>query len=294
MYSFATLLQTFIDGLMIGSVYTTIAVGLSLSFGLMRMINWASGELLMVSLYVAFVAVMQWGTDPYLTILITAPVMFLLGYVLQKFVLNVLLEKDTAREPFSIMLFTSGLGLFLTNIMTYFFTSNSKYTTTKYTATSYIVNDVVISKPKLISAVVALVAILILYYIVQKTEFGRALRATAQNRQVAQLMGINNKKIYAIAFALGTALIGVSASCLVPNITIFPTVGANYSTKCFIIVVLGGRGSIPGCLLGGLLVGLIEKFGTLYWSESYSQLIVFAIFILTLMFRPNGILGKEN
>jgi branched-chain amino acid transport system permease protein len=287
-------LQTFIDGIMIGSVYSTIAVGLSLGFGLMRIVNWAQGELLMVGLYIVFFAITGLGADPYLTILIAGPAMFAFGYFMQKYPINSLLDKDKAREPQSIMMFTSGLGLFLTNFVTYLFSSNTKYTTTKYTATSWIIDEMVISKPKFISGIVALIATLILYVIVQKTEFGRALRATAQNRQVAQLMGIDNKKIYAVAQGMGVALVGVAASLLIPNVTIFPTIGANYSIKCMIIVVLGGRGSIPGCLLGGLLIGLIEKFGTLFWTESYAQLIVFAVFVFMLMFRPNGLLGKEN
>ena len=290
------ILQTIISGLTQGSVYATIAVGLSLAFGLMREVNWAQGELLALALYISFFAVTELGMDPYLTMLITIPVMFIVGFLLQKYSLNKLLAKDPAREPLTILLFTAGLGMFISNIMTFIFTSNSRYTTTKYTATSFILNDgnLVISKPKLISGVFALVATLILYLVVQKTEFGRALRATAQNRHVAQLMGINNTQIYSIAYGLGIAMVGLAAALLIPIITITPTVGANYSTKCFIIVVLGGRGSIPGCLVGGILVGLIEQFGTLLLTESYAQLIIFAMFIFFLMFKPNGLFGKEN
>lgn len=292
--SLPILIQTAIDGIMIGSVYSTIAVGLSMAFGLMRMVNWAQGELLMLALYLSFGAVMGMGFDPYISILVTAPVMFGVGFVVQKYILNRLLDKDSAREPTSILLFTSGLGMFLSNMMIFLFTSNSRYTTTKYTSTSIFIDDIVISKPKFISCLVALAATAILYWVVQKTEFGRALRATAQNRHVAQLMGIDNRLIYALAFGIGTALVGLSASLLIPNITITPTIGANYSVRCFIIVVLGGRGNIVGCLLGGLLVGLVEKFGTLFWTESYAQLLVFAIFVLVLMFRPQGLLGKES
>ena len=296
MITFPMILQTIISGLTQGSVYATIAVGLSLAFGLMREVNWAQGELLALALYISFFAVTELGMDPYLTMLITIPVMFIVGFLIQKYSLNKLLAKDPAREPLTILLFTAGLGMFISNIMTFIFTSNSRYTTTKYTATSFILNDgnLVISKPKLISGVFALVATLILYLVVQKTEFGRALRATAQNRHVAQLMGINNTQIYSIAYGLGIAMVGLAAALLIPIITITPTVGANYSTKCFIIVVLGGRGSIPGCLVGGILVGLIERFGTLFLSDTYSQLIVFAVFFLVLMFRPNGFFGKES
>ena len=165
---------------------------------------------------------------------------------------------------------------------------------TKYTSTTIKLGSIIISKPKLISFVIAMIVTLILYIIIQRTEFGRALRATAQNRQVAQLMGINHKMIYALAFGIGLAITGLSGSLLVPNASVYPTVGNTYSNKCFIIVVLGGKGSIPGCLIGGILIGLIEKFGALFWTEAYAQVVVFALFILTLLFRPSGLMGKES
>lgn len=133
-----------------------------------------------------------------------------------------------------------------------------------------------------------------LYIIIQRTEYGRALRATAQNRRVAELMGINYKKIYAIAFGLGLALIGVSASLLVPNSSVSPTIGDTYGIKCFIIVVLGGLGSIPGALVGGIILGLIEKVGAVFMSDAYAQLIEFIVFVLMLLFRPAGLFGRET
>ena len=286
--------QTLIDGIMVGGVYSTIAVGLSLAFGVMRIVNWAHGEFLMVSMYIAFLSVINFGIDPYLSIFITGPIMFAVGYCLQRFVFNRMLDKDESREPLSILLFTAGLGIFLSNIAQVIFTSKSIAVNTKYTSTTIKLGSIIISKPKLISFVIAMIVTLILYIIIQRTEFGRALRATAQNRQVAQLMGINHKMIYALAFGIGLAITGLSGSLLVPNASVYPTVGNTYSNKCFIIVVLGGKGSIPGCLIGGILIGLIEKFGALFWTEAYAQVVVFALFILTLLFRPSGLMGKES
>ena len=292
--SAAVIGQTLIDGILVGGVYSTIAIGLSLAFGLMRIMNWAHGEFLMVAMYIAFETVIQFGIDPYLSLLITAPIMFLIGFFLQKVIFNRMLDKDSSREPLSILLFTAGLGIFLSNISQVIFTSKSIAVNTKYTSTTIKLGSIIISKPKLISFVIAMIVTLLLYIIIQRPEFGRALRATAQNRQVAQLMGINHKMIYALAFGIGLAITGLSGSLLVPNASVYPTVGNTYSNKCFIIVVLGGKGSIPGCLIGGILIGLIEKFGALFWTEAYAQVVVFALFILTLLFRPSGLMGKES
>ena len=288
------LLQTLVDGILVDGLYATIAVGLSLAFGVMRILNWAHGEFLMIGMYLAFLTTIQLGLDPYLSILVTGPVLFALGYFLQKFVFNRMLEKDQSREPLSILLFTSGLGIFLSNMANVVFGSNIMAAQTRYTGQTLKLAGMIISVPRLISFVIAMAGTLALYFVVQRTEFGRALRATAQNRQVAELMGINHKVIYSLSFAVGLALLGVSGSLLVPNSAVYPTIGSAYGTKCFIIVVLGGKGSIPGALLGGLLVGLIEKFGSVFWTDAYAQILVFILFIFMLMFRPAGLLGKET
>lgn len=286
--------QTLIDGILVGGVYSTIAIGLSLAFGLMRILNWAHGEFLMAAMYIAFMAVIHLGVDPYLSLLITAPIMFLVGFLLQKMIFNRMLDKDPSREPLSILLFTSGLAIFLSNMAQVVFTSRSIAVNTRYTSTTIKLGEIIVSRPKLISFAIAMAVTLALYIVIQRTEFGRALRATAQNRQVAQLMGINHKLIYALAFGIGLAITGLSGSLLVPNSSVFPTVGNTYGNKCFIIVVLGGKGSIPGCLLGGILIGMIEKFGALLWTEAYAQVVVFVLFILILLFKPSGLLGKET
>lgn len=288
--------QTLIDGIMIGGVYATIAVGLSLAFGVMRIVNWAHGEFLMVGMYLAFLSVMELGIDPYLSILITGPVLFLAGFFLQKFVFNRMLAKDSSREPLSILLFTSGMGIFLSNMATVLFSSNIMATQTAYTSRTIKLGEIIVSIPRMISffIAIALACTLALYIVIQRTEFGLALRATAQNRHVASLMGINHKTIYSLALGIGLALVGISGSLLVPNSAVSPTVGSSYGTKCFIIVVLGGKGSVPGALLGGIIVGLIEKFGGILWTDAYASLLVFVLFILMLLFRPSGLLGRET
>lgn len=287
------ILQGILDGILIGGVYATIAVGLSLAFGVMRIVNFAHGELLMVAMYLAMLLTMNMGMDPYLTMIITIPVMFVAGYLMQRFIFNPLLDKQSSNSN-TILIFTAGLGMFLTNLFTVIFGTNIKATVTKYTSTSFEVGSITVSIPRLISFVIALIFVIGLYIFIQKTEYGRALRATSQNRQVAELMGINYRGIYAVAFGLGLAMIGVAASLLIPNASVYPNIGDVYGLKCFIIVVLGGMGSIPGALAGGVILGIIEKGGAVFMSDTMAQLIEFVLFILVLVFRPAGLFGKET
>lgn len=165
---------------------------------------------------------------------------------------------------------------------------------TTYTGKTMKLNDLIISVPKIISFAIAIAVALGLYIVLQKTEIGRAIRATSQNRAVAKLMGINENKIYCISFGISIALVGISGALLIPYFSIYPTVGQVFSFKSFIIVVLGGKGSVIGALLGGLIVGVIEKIGAQYLSESYAQVLVFLLFILILLFKPTGLLSKEK
>lgn len=286
-------IQAIIDGLLIGGVYSTIAVGLSLAFGVMRIVNWAQGELLMISMYVSYFIFNWLGIDPYLIMFFTAAVMFAVGYFLQKTVLSKILARETAVEPISVLLFTAGLGIVLSNGVLAFVGPQYLSAMTPYTAKSMKVLNVYISIPKAISFAIALICTLALYFFLQKSETGRAIRATSQNRHVASLMGVNMKQIYNLAFGISIALVGLSGALLLPYSTLNPDIGSLYSFKCFVIVILGGMGSTMGALLGGLVVGIIERVGTLFFSDSVAQTAVFVVFMLVLLFRPYGLLGKK-
>lgn len=290
----AIYMQSLIDGLLIGGVYATIAVGLSLAFGVMRIINWAQGELLMISMYISYAVFSSFGLDPYIIVIITAVIMFAVGYLLQNTVISNILARETAREPVSVLLFTAGLGMFLSNGVLAVVGSAPVSVITKYSGQMLVVNDIFISVPKLISFFIALLCTLLLYFFLQKSEMGRAIRATSQNRQVATLMGINQKKIYNIAFGISIALVGVSGALLLPYYTVSYSIGSTFSFKSFIIVVLGGKGSVLGALLGGLIVGVIEKIGGQLFSDTYAQMAVFIVFVLVLLFKPNGLLGEKE
>lgn len=287
-------LQSLFDGLLLGGVYATVAAGLSLAFGVMRIVNWAHGEFLMIAMYVASLIVTNLGIDPYLSILITGPVFFAIGYFLQKGLFNRLLEREKAREPMSVMMFTIGLGMVLTNGALLIFSANTRVTQTIYQGKTFAVGDMMFSVPRFISFVIAILITAGLYFFLMKTETGRALRASSQDRASSTLMGINEKRIYSIAFGISLALVGVSASLLVPYFSVYPTVSLVFGFKAFVIVVLGGKGSIPGALLGGLIVGLTEKIGGLFLNDAYAQIVLFVVFVIILLVKPSGLLGKEK
>lgn len=289
-----TILQALISGLLMGGVYASIAVGLSLAFGVMRIINWAHGELLMVSMYISYIIINITNFDPYFVILITGVLMFAVGYLFQSNILNRLLAREESREPISVLLFTAGLGMVLSNLALIVFGANPILVRTVYQGRTFAFNDIIISLPRLISFLIAITATFILYLFLNRTETGRAIRATSQNRGVARLMGINQKKIYCLAFGIGIALVGISGGLLVPFFSIFPLVGQTFSNRSFIIVVLGGKGSISGALLGGLIIGVVEQVAGIMFTDAYAQAIVFVIFVVVLLFKPSGLLGKET
>lgn len=286
--------QAFIDGLLIGGVYATVAVGLSLAFGVMRIINWAQGELLMISMYLSYFLFAKLGIDPYVNMFIVMGLMFAAGYFMQGKILSNLLARETVREPISVLLFTSGLGMVLTNGALIAFGSAPKSAITALSGRMIEIGPLLISLPKVISFVIAVVCTLSLYLFLQRTETGRAIRAISQNRQVATLMGIDQKKVFSIAFGISIALVGLSGALLIPYFPVGITVGQTFSFRSFVIVVLGGKGSVIGALLGGFIVGVIEKVGGQLFTDTYAQMIVFVIFVVVLLFRPNGLLGQKD
>ena len=287
-------LQALIDGLLIGGVYAVIAIGLSLAFGVMRIVNWAHGELLMLSIYTSYFIFTWFGIDPYLLMFLTAVLMAGFGYILQRFVISNMLAREKEVEPISVLLFTAGLGVFLSNLALVIFKGNPRTATTVYTGRSLHVGMLYVSVPKLISFVIAMGCTVLLYYFLQKSETGRAIRAASQNRNVVTLMGVNIKRLYNIAFAISVGMVGIAGALLLPYSSVQPTSGTTYSFKSFVIIVLGGQGSVIGALISGLLVGIIEKVGTLYFSDTTAQIAVFAVFVLVLLLRPNGLFGRKQ
>ena len=288
------LLQTVVDGLLLGGIYACVAAGLSLSYGVMRIFNWANGELLMTAMYAAIFMIKGLGVNPYLTVLVTVPMLFLFGYFLCMGPFNTLLARENSREPLSILMFTAGIAYIIKSTAAFFFSNNPLAVTTKYTTQAWEAGPLIISKPKAYAFLAALAVIILLQMMLSKTEIGRALRGTTQDRETAQLMGMDIKKLYCFALGIGFACVGIAGTMMSPMYSVDPAVGANYSLKCLIVVVLGGKGSIPGALLGGLIVGLTENLITFASSGVNGQIAIFSIFVLILLIKPNGILSKDR
>jgi branched-chain amino acid transport system permease protein len=283
-------IQSLISGILVGGVYALIGIGLTIIFGVMRVINFAHGDLLMVGMYLTYFLFTVFHIDPFVSILITIPLMFLYGAFLQKVFVNRLL----GALPQNQILLTIGLGLIMSNAVMLAFTSDYKILSTTYSSSSTNVLGISISTPLLISFGITVAITIALYWFLLKTDTGQAIRATAQDREAARLMGINVRKMSIIAFGLGAALAGTAGALISPTYYIFPQVGSAFTLKAFVITVLGGMGSIIGATLGGVLIGVAESMGGVYIGSGWKEVIVFVLFLLVLLFKPSGLFGKSR
>jgi branched-chain amino acid transport system permease protein len=283
-------LQSLISGLLVGGVYALIGIGLTIIFGVMRVINFAHGELVMVGMYITFFAFSLFGIDPFVGIVIVIPLMFLFGAFLQKTFINRVLNA----LPQNQILLTIGLGLVMSNTVMLLFTSDYRILSTSYSSGSVNLGGISISEPLTISFLITAAITGALYWFLIKTDTGQAIRATAQDRDAAQLMGVNVRRMSVIATGIGAALAGTAGALISPTYYIFPQVGSAFTLKAFVIVVLGGMGSVVGATIGGLIIGVSESLSAAYVSSGLKELFVYVLFLLVLVFKPAGLLGKSR
>jgi branched-chain amino acid transport system permease protein len=286
----AVFLQSMLSGILIGGVYALIGIGLTIIFGVMRVINFAHGDVLMIGMYMTYFLFTLLHIDPFVSIVVTIPLMFLFGAFLQKVFINRVL----GALPQNQILLTIGMGLVMSNAVMLAFTSDYKILSTKYSSSSFNILGISISSPLLISFAITIIITVALYWFLYRTDTGQAIRATAQDRGAAQLMGINVKRMSIIAFGLGAALAGTAGALISPTYYIFPQVGSVFTLKAFVITVLGGMGSIVGATLGGVLIGIAESVGGVYFGSGWKDVIVFMVFLLVLLFKPSGLLGTSK
>lgn len=286
----AIFFQALISGILVGGVYALIGIGLTIIFGVMRIINFAHGDILMVGMYITFFLFTLLHVDPFASIFITGPLMFLFGAILQKVVINRVL----GALPQNQILLTIGLGLIMSNSVMLAFTSDYRILTTPYSSSSVKTAGISISSPLVYSFLITAAITAVLYWFLLKTDTGQAIRATAQDREAARLMGINVARMSVIAFGLGAALAGIAGALIAPTYYIFPQVGSIFTLKAFVIVVLGGMGSVIGATLGGVLIGIAESVGGVYFGAGWKEVVVFVLFLLVLLFKPSGLLGKSR
>jgi branched-chain amino acid transport system permease protein len=279
-----------INGILMGGIYTLVASGLTLIYGVLHIINFAHGSLLMVAMFGVFFLVTKLGMDPYLSLIVTMPTMFVLGYLMYRF----LIGKLSYGKDENILLITLGLSIVIENLALMFFTGDSRTISMSYSDKMFEVGPLLVGLPKVISFVAAMIMCALLGIFMSRTDTGRAIRAVAKERMGARLVGIDVDKVFAISFGLGMATLGAAASLLMPIFYISPTTGHVFVMVAFTVVVLGGMGSFLGAVVGGLIVGLTESFGGLYLGESLGQIGISLIFILILLFRPSGLFGDKR
>ena len=290
MFDPSILWASVLNGVTTGAVYALIALGLTLIYGVLHIINFAHGASLMMALYGVYFLKERLGIDPYLALPVVVPLMFVLGYALQRLVIN----RASHGKDENILLVTLGLSIVMENLALLFFKSDTRTIDTAYTLTTWSIGSAMISLPKLVAFVGALVVSALLLWMVRGTDLGRAIRAVAKEKHGARLMGIDVDHVYAMCFGIGLACLGAAACFLLPAYYVNPQVGNGFVLVAFTIVVLGGMGSFAGALLGGLLIGVVESLGGLYLGESLGQVGIFVIFIAVLLLRPQGFFGART
>ena len=285
----AILLSAVLNGLTTGAVYALVALGLTLIYGVLHIINFAHGAALMVALYAVYLLKERLGLDPYMALPLVMAGMFVLGYFLQR----VVISRASHGKDENILLVTLGLAIVLENLALVWFKSDTRSIDTAYTLSTVEIGPALIALPKVIAFVGAMVVAAVLLWVIRRTDLGRAIRAVAKEKQGAKLMGIDVERVYALSFGIGMACLGAAACFLLPAYYVNPQVGSGFVLIAFTIVVLGGMGSFAGALVGGLLIGVVESLGGLFLGDSLGQMGIFAIFILVLMFRPQGLFGAR-
>jgi branched-chain amino acid transport system permease protein len=276
--------QVVISGLLAGSLYALVALGLGLIFGVMRVLNVAHGPLMMLGAYTTFWLFHWWGFNPYLSLLITMPLLFLVGVVLQRF----LVRRVVDAPELSSLLLTFGVSIALVNLAQLAFTSDLR--SVEFLTGSFIVGPYALSKPRLAACAFAVAITVGAFVFLRSTRLGKAVRAVSQSREVAQVCGIDVQRIHLLAFGIGSALAAAGGTLVAVMVAIQPEMGQVYTFKSFLVIVLGGAGNYPGALLGGLLLGLVEQLASLFLTTQVNEAVAYILLVLVLLIRPTGLL----
>jgi branched-chain amino acid transport system permease protein len=289
MLSSVILVPAVLNGLMTGAVYALIALGLTLIYGVLHIINFAHGALLTAAMFAAFFAHHLLGLDPYIGAVFLTPLFYGLGYGLQRFIIG----PAAHGEDSNILLVTLGLAVVIENALLYAFRADTRTINLPYAFNTIEIGNAFIAVPRVVAFGIVIVVAAALWLFMGWTESGKAIRAVAKEKLGAQLSGINVAHIYAMTFGLGTACLAIAACLLLPTYYVNPSAGNAFVLVAFTIVVLGGMGSVVGALIGGLFVGVVESLSGLFLGESLGQIGIFVMFILVLLFRPTGLFGAR-
>ncbi len=288
-FSWQTVLGSAVSGVFLGAIYALVALGLTLIYGVLHIINFAHGSLLMLAMYMVYFLWQHLGMDPYLAMLVVAPGGFVFGYLLQRGVIG----RISHGKDEIILLATLGISIVIENAALFLFSADEKSVQVPYDLDGIDLGVTYVVYPQIAALGGCLMITAALWLFMARTDTGRAIRAVAKERQGARLVGINVEHIFAISFGIGTACVAAAASLLAPTYAVHPQFGYLFVLIAFTVVVLGGMGSFTGALLGGLIIGVTEQLGRLYLGESLGLITISAIFILILLFRPTGLFGQR-
>jgi branched-chain amino acid transport system permease protein len=282
-----TVVQAVINGLLIGGIYALVSIGVTLIFGVVKIVNFAQGEFVMIGMYISFFLANQFGIDPLVSLVVSMPVLFVIGVLVQHFLIRRVLGLNDMPQIF----LTFALSLLILNIALMVLTANYRTVHTWYSDEALHIGGLYIPLAKLFAFVLAMVLSGCLWLFLHMTDLGKAMRAAAQKPEVAMLMGINPNRVFCVAFGVALALAGAAGSLLMPFYPAYPMVGQVFTLMAFVAVVLGTLGNVVGALIASLMMGVAESLGIQFVGADSGLIVVFAMLLLTLAFRPSGLAG---
>ena len=281
-------LQLIISGFLTGGVYSLIALGLSLIFGVMKIINFAHGEMMVWGMYIAYTILILTGIDPFFSLVVSAGVLFVFGYLIQRIVVNRIIEFPEAMQVIPMI----GAALIFENGARLIWGPDYLSPASKFALSSLWIGEVMIDVPRLFAFLISILITVLVLLFLKYANIGKAIRSAADNRLGALLVGTNVNRVYAVCFGIGTACVGAAGALLVPLMPLSPNAGPPFTMISFIIVILGGMGSLVGAMVGGLIVGIAESVATLFLPSTLKQVVSFSLMVLILVFRPKGLFGR--
>jgi branched-chain amino acid transport system permease protein len=282
--------QAVINGLLIGGIYALVSIGVTLIFGVVKIVNFAQGEFVMIGMYITFFLATQFGIDPVVSLIVSMPVLFVIGVLVQHFLIRRVLGLNDMPQIF----LTFALSLLILNLSLILFTANYRTVHTWYSDEAFHIGPLYVPVAKLIAFVLAMVFSAVLWFFLHTTDLGKAMRAAAQNRDVAQLMGINPNRVFAVAFGIALALAGAAGTLLMPFYPAYPMVGQVFVLMAFVAVVLGSLGNVIGALVASLMMGVAESLGIQFVGADSGLIVVFLLLLTTLAVRPSGLGGRRT
>ena len=281
------LLQLIVNGLLLGGIYALISIGLTLIFGVVRVINFAHGEFLMLSMYITYFSYTFLGMNPYLSLVVGVPLMFFTGMAIDQLIIRPLRDAPAYMQVFA----TVGLSIVLLNLALFLFTGDYQSIHMAFAEKTFHLGSLSLSYARLIIFFAAILVSVGLFLLLRYTNIGKQIRAIAQDRMAAKLMGINLNRIYMLTFGIGTALVAIAGGLILPVYYVFPSVGVYFVLTAFVVVVLGGMGNMVGALLGGFIIGITDSLSGYYIDPSLKEVVSFIIFLIVLLIRPSGLMG---